>query len=298
MAENEKYRSIFSPCTAEERKKNFESYWVFSQRHAGELFETDKDLGQKRAKLKYFQENPVRSRKPLADPELFYRNYVKLKDDPRQFDRKTLLLTCIYKFARHEWVGISGAWDAVPTMAESKVVTDKISRVHLAEEFCHVRFFNEMMRTFHLDRVEWVPLGPVMSRVYKIFPRIPESIMAGPAFITELMGMTFYTHLDALFDELLSDEPEARDRLRELLHEIMVDELAHIGQRRNFIGPVGIKAAKKMISPLYRMFYRDIPESALLFDIDQMVKDGQAFDYNEVLPELIERSWIPSYCTV
>ncbi len=78
----------------------------------------------------------------------------------------------------------------------------------------------------------------------------------------------------------------------------MVDELAHIGQRRNFIGPVGIKAAKKMISPLYRMFYRDIPESALLFDIDQMVKDGQAFDYNEVLPELIERSWIPSYCTV
>jgi hypothetical protein len=43
-------------------------------------------------------------------------------------------------------------------MANSHTVEDKISRVHLAEEFCHVRLFDEMLRTCGLDNVEWVTL--------------------------------------------------------------------------------------------------------------------------------------------
>ncbi len=296
ITKQENYRSIFSTATSEERNENFKSYWNFSQDHSGRLIESEKDLEKKRAKLRFFQEKPVRSRKPLANPELFYANYVHLKDDPKIFDKKTLLLTCIYKFARHEWVGISGAWDAIPSLAESKNITEKISRVHLAEEFCHVRFFHEMFRTFHLDEVKWVPLGPLMQKVYQLFPYVPEMLMAPPAFVTELMGITFYQHVDALLDEVFYDEPEAKTRIRELLHEIMVDELAHIGQRRNFIGSWGIRVAKLMVSPLYRLFYKDIPESSLLFDIDSMVHDGLSFDYNNVSQELLERSWIPSYC--
>ncbi len=212
MVASKAYRSIFSPCTAQERKENFDSYWMFSQQHSGELLEEDKDLANKREKLKYFQEHPIRSRNPLPDPELFYRNSIEIKDDPRLLDRKILLLTTIYKFARHEWVGISGAWDMTLNMAKSKTLTDKISRVHLAEEFCHVRFFHEMLKTFHLDKVEWVPLGPVKERIYKIFPLLPGFLMNTPAFVTELMGMTFYQHVDRLFDEILADEPEARER--------------------------------------------------------------------------------------
>jgi hypothetical protein len=296
MAESKVYRSIFSPCSVQERKENFDSYWLFTQQHAGELLEEDKDLTNKREKLKYFQDNPVRARNPLPNPELFYRNYIEFKDDPQFIDRKTLLLTAIYKFARHEWVGISGAWDITPKMAESKALTDKISRVHLAEEFCHVRFFNEMLQTFHLDKVEWVPLGPVKQKIYRIFPRLPGFLMDTPAFITELMGMTFYQHLDALFEEILADEPEARQRLREILHEIMVDEMAHVGQRRNFIGPIGIKLARLMVAPIYQLFFRGIPEAKYLFNIEQMIQDGLLFDYNSVSPNLLTRSWVPSYC--
>jgi len=73
--QNNKYQSIFSPSTAEQRQQNFESYWVFTTRHAGQLLEEDKDLTNKRARLKFFQDNPVRSRMPLADPQRFYRNY-------------------------------------------------------------------------------------------------------------------------------------------------------------------------------------------------------------------------------
>lgn len=291
-----KYLSIFSPASRQQRQENFENYWQFSQRNSGELFEHDKDLFEKRVRLRYFQENPVNMRQPLSDPEAFYRNYVKMEDDPATLDRMTLMLTCLYKFARHEWVGIKGAWDAIPDMAHSHTVEDKISRVHLAEEFCHVRLFDEMLRTCGLDQVQWVPLTPFKEKIYEQFPKFPESLVSPPAFVTELMGVTFYCHLARLIDELFTEEPEVCQRLRELLDEITIDEVAHVGQRRNFIGPVGLRISKALVKPFYILFFDDIPEIRHLFDVGQMVKDGIAFDFNKLPHHMVERSWIPSYC--
>jgi len=291
-----KFLSVFSPASKQQRQDNFENYWEFTQQHGGELFEDNKDLAKKQAKLAHFKANPVSLRTALADPDAFYRNCVDMKDDPQSLDKITLMLTGMYKFARHEWVGIKGAWDVVPNMANSHTVEDKISRVHLAEEFCHWRLFDEMLRTFGLEKVEWVPLSPGKEWIYEQFPKVPGFLMDSPAFVTELMGVTYYFYLDRLIDELLVDEPEVRIRLKELLDEITIDEIAHVGQRRNFIGPVGIKVSKMLVKPFYKLFFADIPEVGILFDIDQMIKDGEAFDFNEVPDYMVERSWIPSYC--
>ncbi len=291
-----KYLSVFTLATEKQRKENFEDYWKFTQQHGGELYEAEKDLAKKRAKLKSFKDNPVNLRKPLADPDAFYRNYIEMKDDPKSLDRMTLMLTSMYKFARHEWVGIKGAWDVVPDMANSHTLEDKISRVHLAEEFCHWRLFDEMLRTCGLEKVEWVPLAPWKEWVYEQFPKMPGFLMDAPAFVTELMGVTYYFHLHRLFDDILADEPEVRQRMKELLDEITIDEVAHVGQRRNFIGPLGMKISKLMVKPLYTMFFNDIPEVGVLFDVKRMIRDGEAFDFNEVPQYMVERSWIPSYC--
>ncbi len=296
IAEASKRRSIFTDTTRRVRNENFEDYWTYTKGHDGEILEGEKNLVKKKEILASYTNNPVRARSPLPDPERFYRNYVVMKDDPSTFDRKTLLLTFLYKFARHEWVGISAAWDGIPTMAQSKSTTDKISRYHLCEEFCNVRLFHEMFRTFHLDKVEWVPLGPVLGRIYKIFPYFPESIMSPPAFVSELMGLTLYLHIDRLINDVFADEPEARERVRALLHEILADELAHVGQRRNFMGSIGLFMSKVMLEPMYRLFYRDIPEAKYLFDIDRMVADGKAFDYSTIPPQIFPKSWVPSYC--
>ena len=122
--------------------------------------------------------------------------------------------------------------------------------------------------------------------------------MSPPAFVSELMGLMLYLHIDAILDDVFADEPEARERVRALLREIMTDEMAHVGQRRNFIGPMGLKAAQLMVEPMFRLFYRDIPESKLLFDIDRMVQDAKEFDYSVMPADVIQRSWIPSYCDV
>lgn len=293
-----RFRSIFTSASKQERTKNFENYWLFTQRHNGELLEDDKDLVKKRAKFQFFQDNPVQLRTPLVNPEAFYRNYIVMQDDPKTLDNMTLMLTSMYKFARHEWVGIKGAWDVVPNMANSHSVEDKISRVHLAEEFCHVRLFDEMLRTCGLDKVEWVPLGPIKEKIYEQFPKFPGFLMDSPAFVTELMGVTYYCHLNRLIDELLVDEPEVQKRLKELLDEITIDEVAHVGQRRNFIGPIGIRISKWLVKPFYTLFFNDIPEVAKLFDVKQMIRDGEAFDFNHLPDYIIEKSWIPSYCKV
>lgn len=289
------YRSVFSPSLRRDRAANFEAYWAYTLQRDGALLEAEKDLETKKAMVARFRANPVRARAPLPDPERFYRNHVHLQEDPRQLDAKTLLFTFLYKFARHEWVGISAAWDATPTLAASKTTKRRISRYHLCEEFCHVRLFDEMFRTFHLDRVEWVPLGKWMGRLYRVFPRFPGALMAPPAFVTELMGLTFYLHLDGRLDDVLADEPEARARLRELLREIMSDEMAHVGQRRNFLGPIGVRVARRLVGPMIRAFCRDVPEAAHLFDIEQLVRDARDFDYRTIPAAVIGRSWVPSY---
>jgi hypothetical protein len=294
--ERSRYRSIFTDATSREREANFDDYLAFTRSQNGELLEAEKDLAAKRQKLRAFHAAPVRARRPLPDPDQFYRNHVVFKDDPTTIDRKTLLFTCIYKFARHEWVGISAAWDASPNLEQARTTIGRIGRYHLAEEFCHMRYFDEMFRTVHLDRVAWVPLSPLKQRLYRLFPSIPDALKDPPAFVTELLGITFYRQVDALLDQLLGDEPEARQRLRELLHEIMVDELAHIGQRRNFLGWVGTRMARRIVAPLFRTFLRDIPESTHLFDVDHMIQDALSFDYSGVPSDLLERTWIPSYC--
>ena len=290
------YRSIFSPATTQERRDNFEDYWIYSQEHAGEILEGEKNLTRKKEALARFRDRSIRARKPLADPDSFYRNYVKMVDDPRSLDRRTLLFAFLYKFARHEWAGISAVWDGIPSMARSRSTTEKISRYHLCEEFCHIRLFQEMFRTMQLDRIEWIPLGKWMGRVYRYLPKLPESTMSPPAFVSELMGLTLYRHLDRLLDEILADEPEARDHIRAMLREIMIDELAHTGQRRNFIGPIGMAASRRMIAPMFRMFYRDLPESEYLLDVDGMIEEATAFDYGAMEPDVIAASWVPSYC--
>ncbi|MBK7491168.1 MAG: hypothetical protein KBF68_08450 [Nitrosomonas sp.] len=293
-----KFRSIFTPASKQERTNNFENYWLFTQHHNGELLEEDKDLVKKRIKFKSFKDNPIQLRVPLVNPDAFYRNYVDMQDDPKTLDPMILMLTGMYKFARHEWVGIKGAWDAVPNMDNSHTIEDKISRIHLAEEFCHVRLFDEMLRTCGLDKVEWVPLSPVKERIYKQFPKFPDFLLDTPAFVTELMGVTYYCHLNRLIDELFVNEPEVRIRLKELLDEITIDEVAHVGQRRNFIGPIGMRVSKWLVKPFYTMFFNDIPEVGILFDIKQMINDGESFDFNELPDYIIEKSWIPSYCKV
>jgi hypothetical protein len=292
----DRYGPIFTPSTRAERDANFEAYWAYLRERDGAALIDRVALETKREELAFFQAHPVRSRRPLPDPERFHRNAVVMRDDSLTLDRPTLLLTFLYKFARHEWLGVSSAWETNPVAALPAHTMGRIRVYHLFEEFSHMRLFLEMFRTFRLEDVQWAPPGKWMNRMYRMFCRMPGTLMAPAAFVTELMGLTVYRHLDRVLDDVLADEPEARERIRDLLHRIMIDELSHVGQRRNFLGPLGVHAARRLVAPTYRAFFGDLPETRLLFDFDRMVCDGSAFDYNAIPSEIIVHSWVPSYC--
>ena len=92
-------------------------------------------------------------------------------------------------------------------------------------------------------------------------------------------------------------DEDLADRIRELLRAIMTDELSHVGERRNFMGPIELRAARLMVRPMFRAFFAGIPEAPLLFDTRRMRKDAAAFDYSTIWPDVLSVSWAPSYCT-
>jgi hypothetical protein len=46
---------------------------------------------------------------------------------------------------------------------------------------------------------------------------------------------------------------------------------------------------------MFRAFLRSMPESALRFDVDRMVRDAQGFTYGVVSPGIARGAWVPSY---
>ena len=55
-------------------------------------------------------------------------------------------------------------------------------------------------------------------------------------------------------------------------------------------------AYRLLVAPMYHVFFRDIPETTVLFDVGQMTRDGETFDYSTIAPEMLAKSWVPSYC--
>ena len=49
---NTKYRSVFTPATDQQRKENFDDYWIFTQQHGGQLLEEEKDLLEEEIQLR------------------------------------------------------------------------------------------------------------------------------------------------------------------------------------------------------------------------------------------------------
>jgi hypothetical protein len=292
------YKAIFAPASSADRRRAFEDYWAYLLVRDGDLQEEAQSLEHKTAYYQSLQARPVHARQPLAPaPTMAALSDLLATQDRPQADRRLLALTLIYKFASHEAAGIRAAWPVTPSWERCRNLTDRITRYHLCEEFCHLRLFAEMFKVFAI-RVEWPAFSWPIRTAYGAFARCPNWLLAPIAFGSEVMGITFYRHIWRVLEEVFAAEPEALARLHELLGEIMVDELGHIGERRSFLGHTGVAFARQVLPVMMRRVFADIPEAEIILDVDHMVQEALAFDYSGIDVAITERAWIPAYCKV
>jgi hypothetical protein len=298
MAQITCYKGIFAPVSLSDRSRAFEDYWAYLLIRDGALQEEVQSLEYKTHYYQSLQTRLVRVQQPLTSAQtmaelsdLLATQYLP------QADRRLLVLTAIYKFASHEAAGIRAAWKSTPSWARCRNLTDRITRYHLCEEFCHLRLFAEMFKVCRLH-VDWPPLSWSARTAYGAFARFPGWCLDPIAFGSEVMGMMFYRHIWRALEAVFAPEPEVLRRLHELLGEIMVDELGHIGERRSFLGNTGVKFARKILPAMMRRFFADIPEVEGILDVEQMVQEALTFDYSGIDSAITERAWIPAYCQV
>jgi hypothetical protein len=298
MTQVTRYKEIFAPASPSDRRRAFEDYWAYLLVRDGALHEEAQALEHKTGYYQRLQARPICARQSLTPVRTMAALADLLATQPRtQADRRLLALTVIYKFASHEAAGIRAAWLATPTWERCRNLTDRITRYHLCEEFCHLRLFAEMFKVFALD-VEWPSFSWLMRTTYAAFARCPNWLLAPIAFGSEIMGIMFYRHIWHVLEEVFAAEPVALERLQELLGEIMVDELGHIGERRSFLGHTGVTFARMVLPAMMRRFFSDIPEAEVILDVNRMVQEALAFDYSGIDRAIIERAWIPAYCQV
>jgi hypothetical protein len=127
-----------------------------------------------------------------------------------------------------------------------------------------------MFKVFALG-VKWPLFFWPIRTAYAAFARCPNWLLAPIAFGSEVMGILFYWHIWPVLEEVFANESEALERLHELLGEIMVDELGHIGERRGFLGHTGITLARRSLPVMMRRFFADIPEAEVILDVKRMV---------------------------
>ena len=214
-----------------------------------------------------------------------------------QADRRLLALTAIYKFASHEAAGIRAAWLATPSWERCRNLTDRITRYHLCEEFCHLRLFAEMFKVFALG-VEWPLFSWPMRTTYAAFARCPNWVLAPIAFGSEIMGMMFYRHIWRVLEEVFATEPEALERVARIVGR---DHGRRTGTHRRapeLSRPYRCHVRAQVLPVMMRRFFADIPEAEVILDVNQMVQEALVFDYSGIDAAITERAWIPAYCQV
>ena len=290
------HKSVFAPAAPSDRALAFEEYWSYLVARDGAIEETIQSLEHKTGYHRSIQAHPVHAEEPLTSARNIDEVARSLANqDLGRADKRLLALTVIYKFVSHEASGIQAAWASSASWAECRTLRQKITRYHLCEEFCHLRLFAEMFKVFSLG-VEWAPLSWPARVAYVVFCRFPGWLLSPPAFCSELMGIVFYRHIRRVLQDVFADEPKALVRLSELLGEIMVYELGHVGERRSYLGNTGITLAQALLPVMVRRFFNAIPEARVILDVNRMVQEALEFDYSGIDSAIIQRAWIPAYC--
>jgi hypothetical protein len=130
---------------------------------------------------------------------------------------------------------------------------------HVAlQEFYHTRILLECCNSVGLD-VDILPPRLAMRVATNLMARLPERGRLPLTLAAEIVGCVFFALLLAHLD-YFDEEPEVRERLRDLIRDILIDEIGHVAYCRSGLSNAELAYARRLLPLMQRTLLNDMPE--------------------------------------
>jgi hypothetical protein len=135
------------------------------------------------------------------------------------------------------------------------------------EETYHTRIFKEIVRLFGLDFELRPPPRPIQQSV-KLMAHLPESLSFTLLAAGELMGTVAFLELAERAGRLLHDQPVVLACIRDLLDEILIDEVGHVTYLLGSMGPARLSVVRATAKAYQRFtrrsYYKGMRDESVL----------------------------------
>lgn len=132
------------------------------------------------------------------------------------------------------------------------------------EELYHTRILQNMVACFGI-KLELQPPPPALRLITRSMVSLPKRMTIPVIFAAEIGAVTLFRLMIDKAEELLSAHPPVRDRVVELLSEILTDEVGHVAFCRSMLGQRGIRLTRVLMPLVINGVLTDFPEFDPLF---------------------------------
>jgi hypothetical protein len=161
------------------------------------------------------------------------------------------------------------------------------------EETYHTRIFKEIVRLFGLDFELRPPPRPIQQSV-KLMAYLPESLSFTLLAAGELMGTVAFLELAERAERLLRDHTPILVRIRDLLDEILIDEVGHVTYLLGTMGPARLSLVRATARAYQRFtrrsYYRGMRDDSVL---SYMVNGIENYSLGLFPERVLRRAFVP-----
>jgi hypothetical protein len=208
-------------------------------------------LSRREAFFDRVKQAPVFCRADL-DRDAFFK-YLNGKPD-RTLDPKIAWLLAASKANRAEKYGIELSLELDGGKGGHSEFLDHIT----LQELYHTRILLECCSSVGLD-VEILPPPRMTRMATTLMARLPERLRLPLTLAGEIVGCVFFALLLENAD-CFDEEPEVRERLRELTRDILLDEIGHVVYCRSGLSNAELAYARRLLPLMQRTLLNDMPE--------------------------------------
>lgn len=259
---------IFTPLTRGERSAFVAHYREFLLQRDGAPDFTTYTLSLREPALRAIEQSPVvRAGGRSVDRAVFDRNANEQDVADGGLDEPTLWAVLAARLNRHEQYAVRYLEERGRYVGGS--VEDPRTYIDMEERY-HGRIIDEALRTLGLEP-RWRPPSRLTRFMLRQIVRLPRFISDMTVLCGEIIGVATFMLLRERAAALFADEPAPALRLRDLLTQILVDEVGHVYYLRSQLGPVRLAIARRLLPVIARVMTRDLPEAMRLFGREELL---------------------------